>query len=156
MKQAFWEDYQVGDDIPSISKVASTQTLVKCAGASGDFAPFHYEEDFAQSMALKGVIIHGALRRDWLIHLMTNFAGEDGFLKKISCKHHMIEHPRKMKSIDTPLEGETWQCKGKIINKYCKDNEYLFDCEVWIENGKGERTTTGKATVTLPSRIPIN
>ena len=36
-------------------------TLVRYAGASGDFNPIHYNDSFAESVELPGVIAHGML-----------------------------------------------------------------------------------------------
>ncbi|MBI2329662.1 MAG: hypothetical protein HYU85_08560 [Chloroflexi bacterium] len=57
-----------------------------------------------------------------------------------------------MKTTSEPHEGETWWCKGKVTKKYVEGDEHLVDCEIGVENGKGEVTTPGTATVILPSR----
>ena len=36
-------------------------SLVRYAGASGDFNPIHYRDDFAKSVGLPGVLAHGML-----------------------------------------------------------------------------------------------
>jgi len=151
-KQIYWEDMNEGDEIPALSKVATTQTLVKWAGASGDFVPIHYDEQFAQASGLPMVIVHGALKRQWLVNLVTNLIGDEGTLKKFSCQYRQIDTPRRMKSLFAPQDGETWQCKGKVTKKYAEGNERCLDCDIWVENGKGEVTTPGKATVILPSK----
>jgi hypothetical protein len=43
-------------------------------------------------------------------------------------------------------------CKGKVIKKYIEGGKHLVDCEIWLENAQGEKTTPGSATVMLPSR----
>ena len=151
-EQIFWEDVNEGDDLPSLSKVATTQTLVKWAGASGDFVPLHYDDEFAAASGVGKSIVHGALKRQWLVHLMTDFAGEDGFLKKFSCQYRRVDYPRKMKSLTEPRDGETWQVKGKVTRKYVDGTEHLVDCDIWVENGEGEATTPGRATVILPTK----
>ena len=151
-EQIFWEDINEGDDLPALSKVATTQTLVKWAGASGDFVPLHYDDEFAAASGVGKSIVHGALKRQWLVHLMTDFAGEDGFLKKFSCQYRRMDYPRKMKSLTEPHDGETWQIKGKVTRKYADGNDCLADCDIWVENGEGEKTTPGTATVILPTR----
>ena len=151
-EQIFWEDINEGDAIPALSKIATTQTLVKWAGASGDFVPLHYDDEFAVASGVGKSIVHGALKRQWLVHLMTDFAGEDGFLKKFSCQYRRIDYPRRMKSLTEPLDGETWQVKGKVTRKYVDGTECLVDCDIWVENGDGEVTTPGMATVILPTR----
>ena len=60
--------------------------------------------------------------------------------------------PRKMAEITGPEEGETAWCKGKVNNKYIEDGDHYVDCEIWVEDGKGEKPTPGTATIILPSR----
>lgn len=151
-KQLYWEDVEVGDEITPLAKIATSQTLVKWAGASGDFNPLHYEDTFAASAGAGKPVIQGALKRQWLIQLMTDWMGEQGTLKKFSCSYRAMDWPRLMKTMTEPQEGETWQCKGKISKKYAENGERYAECNIWLENGKGEVTTSGKATVSLPSR----
>jgi len=150
--QLYWEDITEGGEIPTLTKVASTQTLVQWAGASGDFNPLHYEDTFAGSQGVGKPIVHGQLKRAWLVHLLTNWIGEEGKIKKFACQFRAVDYPRLMKTVVDAGEGETWQCKGKITRKYSEENEACADCDIWLENGKGEKTTTGSATVVLPFR----
>ena len=152
VKQLYWEDVEVGSEITPLLKVATTQMLVKWAGASGDFNPLHYEDAFAASQGVGKPIIHGQLKRAWLVQLVTDWIGERGTLKKLSCQFRAVDYPRLMKSINEPQEGETWWCKGKVTRKYVEGGEHCVDCDIWVENGKGEKTTPGGATVVLPSR----
>jgi acyl dehydratase len=41
-KQLYYEDVEVGGEVTPLAKVATSQMLVKWAGASGDFNPLHY------------------------------------------------------------------------------------------------------------------
>jgi len=152
VKQLYWEDIEVGSEIAPLSKVATSQMLVKWAGASGDFNPLHYEDSFAASQGVSKSIVHGQLKRAWLVQLITDWIGEQGTLKKFSCKFRAVDYPRPMKSMTEPQEGETWWCKGRVTKKYVEGGEHCVDCDIRVENGKGERTTLGKATVGLPFR----
>ncbi len=151
-KQLYWQDVEVGSEVTPLPKVATSQMLVKWAGAWGDFNPLHYDEVFSEAQGVGKPIVHGALKRQWLVQLMTDWVGEQGKLKKFSCRYRAIDWPRHMKTLTEPHEGETWWCKGKVTKKYIADGEHHVDCDIWVENGKGEVTTPGKATVALPSR----
>ena len=61
-----------------------------------------------------------------------------------------MDYPRHMESISEPQAGETCYCKGKVTRKYLEGEQHLVDCRIGLENGKGEVTTSGKATVILP------
>ncbi len=150
--QLYWEGVAEGNEIPPLAKIATTQMLVRWAGASGDMNPLHFDEHFAASHGVGKPIVQGALKRQWLIQMMTDWVGEEGTLRKFSCRHRAMDWPRPMKSMTEPEDGETWQCKGKVLKKYVQNTEHCVDCEIWIENGKGEVTTLGRATAILPSK----
>jgi hypothetical protein len=149
-EQIYWDDIEVGMEITPLVKIATTQMLVRWAGASGDFNPLHYDSSYVEAEGLGQVIVHGALKRQWLIQLMTDWIGEQGTLKKFSCQYGVMDYPRHMKSISEAQEGETWHCKGKVTKKYIEGDRHLVDCRIGVENGKGEVTTSGRASVILP------
>jgi acyl dehydratase len=140
-QQIFYEDVEVGAAIGPLEKDPTTQQLVKYAGASGDFYQIHYDKDFALKNNLPGVILHGALKNAFLGQLMTDFAGELGWLRKLSVQYRGMDQP-----------GTKVICKGRVAKKYIDGGNHMVDCEIWLENAKGEKTTPGSATVILPSR----
>jgi len=140
-KELFYEDVEVGIEIPSLVKESTTQQLVRWAGASGDFYQIHYDKDFAVSTGLPGVIIHGALKSAWLGQLLEDWIGESGTVKKYGCSYRGQDVP-----------GDTITCKGTVVKKYVEGDEHCVECEIWVENSKGEKTTPGTAVVVLPSK----
>lgn len=53
--------YTVGDVISERTVHLTRESLVRYAGASGDFNPIHYRDDVAASVGLPGVLAHGML-----------------------------------------------------------------------------------------------
>jgi len=152
-KQLFWEDVDVGTEIPVLPKVATSQMLVKWAGASGDFNPLHYEFPFAEAQGTVKPIVHGQLKRAWLIQLLTDWISDGCKIKKFSTQFRMVDYPVLMKSLSEPVADQTthW-CKGKVIAKGRENEDHFIECDIWVENEKGEKTTQGKATIILPLR----
>ncbi len=140
-KELFWEDVEVGTEIPPLVKNPTTRQLAQWAGASGDFYEIHYDKDYAQGNDLPGVIIHGALKSAWLGQLLGDWVGENGTIRKYGCSY---------RGMDVPVDTIT--CKGSVINKYIEGDDHYVECDIWMENSKGERTTPGKGLVLLPSR----
>jgi acyl dehydratase len=52
---------EVGQVVAATTYAISRDTLVRYAGASGDFNPIHYRDDVAASVGLPGVLAHGML-----------------------------------------------------------------------------------------------
>jgi acyl dehydratase len=52
---------KVGDQVAQKDFDVTRDSLVRYAGASGDFNPIHYRDDIAKSVGLPGVLAHGML-----------------------------------------------------------------------------------------------
>lgn len=139
--QIYFEDVQEGSEVTPIRKDPTTQQLVKYAGASGDYYQIHYDLNYAKGNNLPDVILHGALKCAWLGQLMTDWIGEEGTLKSLTTQYRGMDVP------GTPMFG-----KGVVTKKYSQDGENLVDCDIWLEDHQGKKTTPGAATVALPSR----
>ncbi len=139
--QLYYEGVVVGGEITTLLKQPTTRQLVMWAGASGDYNPIHYDKDFAQSRGLPGVVVHGQLASCFLGQMVTDWIGEQGRLKKLTLTYRGMNFP-----------GETLICKGTVTKKYIEDGQRFVVCSLWTENPKREKTVTGTAVVTLPSR----
>lgn len=51
----------VGEVVAEATYALTRDSLVRYAGASGDFNPIHYRDDIAVSVGLPGVLAHGML-----------------------------------------------------------------------------------------------
>ena len=69
---------EVGQEIGSTEFVLTRDSLVRYAGASGDFNPIHYRDDFAQSVGLAGVLAHGMLTMGVAVQVAANWVGDAG------------------------------------------------------------------------------
>jgi acyl dehydratase len=139
--QVFYEDIEAGSEIPALVKYPTTIQLVKYAGASGDYYQIHYDKDFAIDNGLPGVIVHGWLTLSFLGQMLTDWLGEGGRLVKLNGSY------RGMNKVHEDII-----CSGKVVKKYTEEGKNYARVEIWAENPQGEKTVTGTAVVTLPSR----
>jgi acyl dehydratase len=69
---------EVGQEIGSIEFLLTRDSLVRYAGASGDFNPIHYRDDFAKSVGLDGVLAHGMLTMGAAVQVAVDWIGDPG------------------------------------------------------------------------------
>ena len=67
----------VGDVVAEQSYHLTRDSLVRYAGASGDFNPIHYRDDIATSVGLAGVLAHGMLTMGLAVQPVVDWLGGD-------------------------------------------------------------------------------
>ncbi len=101
----------------------------------------HWEEEFALEVGAPGAYDYGPERCSWLTHHMTNWMGDDGFLRNATSK--IRRH--------NPA-GDMLFIKGKVKRKYIEDGRYLVEIEQEAHNQDDELSILGSGVVELPKR----
>ncbi|ASD20923.1 acyl dehydratase [Cryobacterium sp. MP_3.1] len=70
------ESLTVGDIVAESSFPLTRDSLVRYAGASGDFNPIHYRDDVAHAVGLPGVLAHGMLTMGLAIQPVVDWVGD--------------------------------------------------------------------------------
>jgi acyl dehydratase len=73
-----YTDVEVGTELPAQSFPVTRATLVRYAGASGDFNPIHWNEKFAAEVGLPDVIAHGMFTMAEAVRVVTDWVGDPG------------------------------------------------------------------------------
>jgi acyl dehydratase len=66
----------VGQVVATKDYELTRDSLVRYAGASGDFNPIHYRDDFAQAVGLPGVLAHGMLTMGLSVQPVVSWVGD--------------------------------------------------------------------------------
>ena len=69
-------DLSVGAVVAEAAFPLTRDSLVRYAGASGDFNPIHYRDDVAQSVGLSGVLAHGMLTMGLAVQPVVDWVGD--------------------------------------------------------------------------------
>ena len=102
----------------------------------------HWDPEWARAAGNPAIYDYGRMRETWLIHLCTDWMGDDGWLWKLDCEFRRFNYV-----------GDTHWMRGRVTRKLLSDGDRpAVELEVWGENQRGEVTTPGHATVLLPSR----
>jgi len=71
-----YDEVAVGDRIPEVTEVIDQARLIQYAGASGDFNPLHWQQEFAAQVSpTGGIIAHGMLNMGLVSKAVTEWAG---------------------------------------------------------------------------------
>ncbi|MBI3744426.1 MAG: MaoC family dehydratase N-terminal domain-containing protein [Chloroflexi bacterium] len=101
----------------------------------------HWDDVRAKKVGNPRAYDYGVMRTAWIMHYLTNWIGDDGYIWKES------DQARKFN-----YHGDTQWVKSKVTKKYQDGPRNIVDLEVWCENQRSEIATPGKASVLLPSR----
>lgn len=71
-------DFTVGAQIAERTVHLTRESLVRYAGASGDFNPIHYRDDVAEKVGLPGVLAHGMLTMGIASSVVVAALGDSG------------------------------------------------------------------------------
>jgi acyl dehydratase len=139
--QVYIEDVSPGAEIPELVKHCTPRQLVQWAAASGDFYEIHYDVEYARSIGLPGLVVHGALKNAFLGALLHAWAAPSGRVVRFGCSYRGLDYP-----------GTDLRCRATVTAVEELDGDHLVHLDIWIENPEGEVTTPGTGTVALPSR----
>jgi hypothetical protein len=103
----------------------------------------HYNKEAARAQgALPMPYDVGFQRHCWQIHMLTNWMGDDGWLKRSFAEYRRFVY-----------HSDVVWVKGRITKKYIdSEGECCIDIETSAINQRGENVMPGGATVSLPSR----
>ena len=69
---------EIGQVIGTTEFLLTRDSLVRYAGASGDFNQIHYRDDVAAAVGLPGVLAHGMLTMGAAVQVAVDWAGDAG------------------------------------------------------------------------------
>ena len=102
----------------------------------------HWDPAYARKAGNPTTYDYGRMREAWLIHLCTNWMGDDAWLWKLDCEFRRFN-----------FVGDTHWMAGRVVRKYLADGDRpAVDLELEGRNQRGELTTPGHASILLPSR----
>lgn len=182
----YWEDVKIGDQpTPVITGPTTvTDTLYSAGGSGGQpmrearrrggmellvdpdtnvphsMAEGHYGPLNSKEGGKHNGIHYNTYSRDHLARLVTNWMGDDGFLRKFHWQLFQygieltrdIEFLKDRKTAGHDKLGDVLIGRGIVTGKRVEDGEHLVDLLVWIEDIDGDIGTAAKATVRLLSK----
>lgn len=99
----------------------------------------HWDDALARAVGVPAAYDYGPERVAWLGHLVTNWMGGEGFLRRLNVqvrRHNLI--------------GDTTWCRGTVSRKALVDGRGEATLDLQAVNQRGETIALGEAVVVLP------
>jgi acyl dehydratase len=94
---------EIGELLPPLTRTPTTATLVRYSAAANDYAPLHFDHNYAKTRGYDGVIVHGFLKAGYLGTVLENWAGSGAFVKRFRAEYRGPDFP------DRPIT-----CRGRV------------------------------------------
>jgi acyl dehydratase len=120
---------EVGQVIGSTEFLLTRDSLVRYAGASGDFNQIHYRDDVAKAVGLPGVLAHGMLTMGAAVQVAVDWVGNAG-----AVIDYQVRFTKPV--VVDPVEGAVLVVTGKIGEIDSENKVVRVDLEAVFEDNK--------------------
>jgi acyl dehydratase len=120
---------EVGQVIGSTEFLLTRDSLVRYAGASGDFNQIHYRDDVAAAVGLPGVLAHGMLTMGAAVQVAVDWVGNAG-----AVVDYQVRFTKPV--VVDPVNGAALVVTGKVGEIDAENNVVRVDLEAVFEDNK--------------------
>jgi acyl dehydratase len=124
-----------GQRLEQVVQTIERADLVRYAGASGDFNPIHWNDEWARSVGLPGVIAHGMFSMGIAARMISAFARDPAAIKRLRVRFASMIQPGQTMTVS----GEVAEVSGGRVR-----------IRFWGEDENGNRVLSkGEAELEL-------
>jgi acyl dehydratase len=107
----------VGQELSPLSVRLTRATLVRYAGASGDFNPIHFSDHFATNLGLPGVIAHGMLTMGIALRVVTDWVADPSKVTSYSVRFaRPIIVPDDQEGVEVSFSGTVTAVESNSVS----------------------------------------
>lgn len=138
----YFEDVQAGDELPPLVKEISMARMMAYGAATWDFIRIHYDADYARELGFDGPFVDGQMLGGFLAQHVQDWTGPGAFVRKLAFRNRAMAYP-----------GDSLTCHGVVTNCSIEEEGGMVQCDLWIENQRGEKVVEpASALVRFPLR----
>lgn len=134
-----FSELEVGQVVATKDYELTRDSLVRYAGASGDFNPIHYRDDFAQAVGLPGVLAHGMLTMGLSVQPVVSWIGDAAkvFDYGVRFTKPVVVPPRGAAKLTVTatiglLDEENQKVRVDLSTVF-EENTVLGKAQVWVQ-----------------------
>jgi hydroxyacyl-ACP dehydratase HTD2-like protein with hotdog domain len=140
MTSRSFESVRVADRIELTKGPLTEAHLMRWSSAMENWHRIHYDQQFAVAHErLPGLLISGSLKQQFIVQLLSRWAGRDGWLVSASFQFRSMN-----------VAGEKLTAWASVSNLERQQDFGLVSFELGLKNDAGKESTPGQAVVALP------
>ena len=142
-------NYQVGDDIPSLTKSMTQEAINLFEGSAGQSGPSQFtdEETARETLGTEGTVASGRMSLTFAIEMLRRFFGADVFNRTGSVDLRFLRPVRP---------GDTITFTGNITAISREANGSRVSVDVMVQNQNGNTTGAGSGSAIVPNAyLPV-
>lgn len=140
-RQIYFEDVEVGVQIPTLLNVPTTVTLFRFSAVTWNAHRIHYDREFARGEGHADILVQAHLHGAWLARMVMNWIGPRGRLLSMEWKNVAPAYPL-----------DTLTCSAAVTTKVRDGALNRIRLELLERNQHGAVCASGAADVALPAR----
>ena len=139
----YFDDVAPAHELPKIKKgPMSTAHIMRWSAAMENWHRIHYDHHYAtQHDKLPHVLVNGSWKQHVLVQMLTQWAGESGWLWKMNFQYRGMNIP-----------GDTLTAWGRVTGKEARGDFGVVHLDIGLTDQNGKESSPGTATVVLPKR----
>jgi acyl dehydratase len=94
-----------GQRLDQVAHTIERADLIRYAGASGDFNPIHWNDEWAKSVGLPGVIAHGMFSMGVAARMVSAFAENPAAIKRLRVRFSAMIQPGQTLTVSGEVAG---------------------------------------------------
>ena len=142
-------NYQVGDDIPPLTKSMTQEAINLFEGSAGQSGPSQFtdEETARETLGTEGTVASGRMSLTFAIEMLRRFFGADVFNRTGSVDIRFLRPVRP---------GDTITFTGKIAAISREANGSRVSVDIMVQNQNGNTTGAGSGSAIVPNAyLPV-
>ena len=130
------EPPQVGDELPIFERQVGFANWNRFAAVNDEFVPIHMNDEAGQAAGYPGAFGMGNLQLSYLHCLLRDWLDDHGRIREIDVRYRR-----------PALQGSINRACGKVTSVETAGGQIILQLDVWVEDHKREKLTTGSAVV---------
>ena len=124
----YFEDVRTGDELTPLVKEIGLARMMAYGAATWDFIRLHYDADHARELGFDGPFVDGQMLGGFLTQHVQDWAGPGAFFRKLAFRNRVMAYP-----------GDSLTCRGVVTGVSTTDEGGMVECDLWMENQRGEK-----------------